>query len=69
MGMGKKRQRGGARLGAGRKPIPASQRRERSVILRFTEAEYKNLEDAAGKDRVAIFARSIVLRSLARRRN
>jgi hypothetical protein len=38
------------------------------MMLNFTDAEYRSLKDAAGGEGLSDFARSIVLRYLARRR-
>ena len=44
------------------------ERRRNRIMLSFTDEEYAKLERAAGEVPVATYARSIVLRSLARRR-
>jgi hypothetical protein len=36
-------------------------------VLSFTDEEYEKLEHTAGEEPVAVYARAIVLRSLARR--
>ena len=61
--------RGGRRPGAGRKPLSVTERQRNRIMLSFTDAEYEKLEAAAEDQPVAAYARSIVLRSLARRRS
>jgi hypothetical protein len=60
---------GGPRPGSGRKPLPPGEKRGKRIMLNFTQNEYSALKRMAGKQRLSDFARSIVLRSLARRRN
>ena len=60
--------RGGARPRSGPKPKPAREHRRNRMMLNFTDAEYRSLKDAAGGESLSDFARSIVLRHLARRR-
>ena len=64
----KKRGRGGARVGAGRKPKPPGEKQQRAVSVTFTEAEYSALTRAARDEPLAGFIREVVLRYLARRR-
>lgn len=52
----------------GRPPLPASELRNRQVMFRLTEAEFRELEAAAGAEPLSRFVRGVVLRSLARRR-
>ena len=60
--------RGGRRPGAGRKPISVTERQRNRIMLGFTDSEYEQLEKAAEDEPVASYARSIVVRFLARRR-
>lgn len=55
-------------MGAGRKPFPKDERRDSKVMLRFTEAERREAEAAAGDEALGVFIRRIVLRYLARRK-
>ena len=66
---GRKRHgRGGARVGAGRKPKPPGQKQDQAVTVKFTEGERAELEEAADREPLAGFIRRLVLRYLARRR-
>ena len=60
--------RGGPRPGSGRKPLPKGLRRDRKVMSTFTDAEHRELEEAAGDEPIGTFVRRVVLRHLARRR-
>ena len=55
-------------MGAGRKPLPEEERRDRSVFIRLTRQEEEALAEAAAGEPLAAFVRRIVLRFLARRR-
>jgi len=63
-----KRGRGGARPGSGPKPKPVEVHRRNRMMLNFNDEELAQLAEAAGGKSVSAFARSIVLRYLARRR-
>jgi hypothetical protein len=60
--------KGGARLGAGRKPLPLDQKQRHRVVALLTDAELKALDDAAGDEALGTYVRSLVLRHLARRK-
>lgn len=64
----KRNGRGGARMGAGRKPKPASERQDHHVTLNLTSKEHDMLSEAAGEQSLASYVRQLVLRHLARRR-
>lgn len=64
----KRNGRGGARVGAGRKPKPPAEKQRRPVTVKFTDAEYRELSDVADTEPLAGFIRRLVLRYLARRR-
>jgi hypothetical protein len=59
-----KRNRGGRRPGAGAKPKPAGDRRDKRVMLSLTAGEYARLRTAAGRQPVAAFARETLLATL-----
>lgn len=63
-----KRGRGGPQPGSGRKPLPLAKKQRNRVMLNLTDDEYMALIAAAGNEPAAAFARTIVLRYLARRR-
>ncbi len=60
--------RGGARPGAGRKPLSVEVRLRNRVMVSFADSEYDELVDAAGPEALSAFIRRIVLRSLVQRR-
>jgi hypothetical protein len=60
--------RGGARVGAGRKPKPAAEKQRNPVQVNFTDAEHRDLEEVAGTELLASYIRRLVLRHLARRK-
>ena len=60
--------RGGARPGSGPKPRPRAELRRNRVILLLTDAEYAELEKVSRGEPVNVFARSLVLRYMVRRR-
>ena len=60
--------RGGARVGAGRKPKPAAEKQRNPVQVNFTDAEHRDLEEVAGTESLASYIRRLILRHLARRR-
>lgn len=61
--MAKKAQHGGKRPGAGRKPLPASERRDQIFAVKLT-AEEKSLLDATEARK---WARDVLLRSARKR--
>lgn len=58
---------GGARPGAGPKPLPPEKRRSERVMFTLTPAELERLEQAAGDRPLSAYVRELVLRSLPRR--
>ena len=64
----KKKGRGGARMGAGRKHKPPRETQRNAVSVTFTDAEQVQLKRAAGHESLAGFIRRLVLGHLARRK-
>lgn len=64
----KKTGRGGARVGAGRKPKAVEDRQRNRATVSLTDEEYEELEAAAGDESIGTFLRRVVLRYLARQR-
>jgi hypothetical protein len=64
----KRKGRGGARVGAGRKPKPVSEKQSEVVSVKLTRDERKELEGAAGDTTLSAYVRRLILRHLARRR-
>jgi hypothetical protein len=62
----KKKRKAGIRPGP--KPKRAEEKRRNRIMLNLTDAELAHLERAAKSERPSEFARSIVLRYLARRK-
>lgn len=60
--------RGGARVGAGRKPKPPGEKQDQPVMAKFTLVERQALERAAAGAALGTYLRELVLRHLARRR-
>lgn len=60
--------RGGPRVGAGRKPKPAHEKKRHAVTVNLTEAEHSELRSAAAREPLGAYARRLILRHLARRR-
>lgn len=56
-----KKHRGGQRPGAGAKPKPDAHRRSKRVMLSLTAKEFARLQRAAGRRRISVFAREILL--------
>jgi hypothetical protein len=52
------KKRGGRRPGAGAKPMPVAERREKRLMLSLTPGEYARLRRAAGRQPLAVFARA-----------
>ena len=63
----KRNGRGGARMGAGRKPKPAAEKQSEVVSVKLTRDERKELEGAAGHTTLSAYVRRLILRHLARR--
>jgi hypothetical protein len=59
-----RKKRGGRRPGAGPKPKPATERRDKRVMLSLTPREFARLQRAAGRRPVAVFAREFLLARL-----
>ena len=57
---------GGARKGAGRKAMAASEKKSEVVSFKLTPDELADLEEAAGNTRISAYLRALVLRHLAR---
>ena len=60
--------RGGPRVGAGRKPKPAHEKKGHAVTVNLTEAEHSELRSAAAREPLGTYLRRLILRHLARRR-
>ena len=60
-------QRRGARR-VGRPGLPAAEKHEAAVSVRFTQAEAEALRQAAGREPLAKFVRRVLLAHLARAR-
>ena len=60
--------RGGLRPGAGRKPKRSDAKQRNRVVVLLTDKELRKLEQGASEEPLGTFARSVLLRSLARRR-
>lgn len=58
---------GGRRVGAGRKPLPPEERRDRPVFVRLTRDEETLLSDAAAGEPLAAWIRDAALRAARRR--
>ncbi len=58
--------RGGARPGAGRKPLPEGVGRTYRVMINLTAAEHDALVGASGDELPGSYARRVVLRHLGR---
>ena len=65
----KKNGRGGPRVGSGRPRKLASEKQKHSVAASLTDAEYRELGEAAGREPLGAYLRRLVLRHLARRKN
>ena len=61
---------GGARPGAGRKPLPPSERRDAKLLIAVTRAELRDLKQAARAAGLppATYVREMLARHLRRRR-
>ena len=55
-------------MGAGRKPKPVSEKQRHSVAASLTDAEYRELAKAAGREPLGAYVHRLILRHLARRR-
>ena len=64
----KRKGRGGTRVGAGRKPKPAHEKKGHAVTVNLTEAEHSSLSSAAAREPLGAYVRRLILRHLARRR-
>jgi len=64
----KRNGRGGARMGAGRKPKPAAEKQSEVISVKLTRDERKELEGAAGDLTLSAYVRRLILRHLARRK-
>ena len=64
----KRNGRGGARVGAGRKPKPETERRSETVSTKLTKGERADLEGAAKGESLSDYVRRLVIRHLARKR-
>lgn len=60
--------RGGRRKGAGRKPIPEGERRQKAVTIALTTDEAQQLEELAEGEPVATYVHRLVARHLKRKR-
>jgi len=60
--------RGGARVGAGRKPKPVIERQRNPVQVNLTDSEHRGLTEVAGTESLASYVRRLVVRHLARRK-
>jgi hypothetical protein len=68
MSVEKKNGRGGPRMGSGRPRKPVSEKQRHSVAASLTDAEYRELTKAAGREPLGAYVRRLILRHLARRR-
>jgi hypothetical protein len=57
---------GGARVGAGRKPKPPSEKQNQPVVAKFTIGERRTLERVAAGAPLGTYVRELVLSHLAR---
>ena len=55
-------------MGSGRPLKPASEKQRHSVAASLTDAEYRKLTEAAGREPLGAYVRRLILRHLARRR-
>jgi hypothetical protein len=60
--------RGGARPGAGRKPVARAEKRRNRLTIYFTDAELDVIEAAASASRPIEWARATLLRSARRQK-
>jgi hypothetical protein len=63
-----KERRGGTRPGAGRKPLPPSERLRNRIMIALADDEFEALERARGSETVSGFMRNLLIRHLAARR-
>jgi len=56
------------RPGAGRKPLPTSERLRNRVMVALADDELEALEKARGDESLSAYVRRLVLRHLARRK-
>lgn len=59
-----RRNRGGRRPGAGAKPKPEIERRDKRVMLSLTPSEFARLRRAAGRQPMAVFARETLFANI-----
>jgi len=64
----RKKGRGGARVGSGRKPKPPEAKQSHKIMATFTPAEHEALQRAAEGEPLGSVLRRLALRFLARRR-
>jgi hypothetical protein len=55
-------------MGAGRKPIPAHEKKGQAVTVNLTEREHRELRQAAAREPLGAYVRRLILRHLARRK-
>ena len=60
--------RGGPRMGSGRPRKPASAKQRHYVAASLTDAEYRELGEAAAREPLGAYVRRLILRHLVRRR-
>lgn len=60
--------RGGARPGSGPKPLPLAEKRRNRVVVNLTDAEFREVRKAAGREPPGVWIREVVAKALARRR-
>jgi hypothetical protein len=60
----RRKKRGGARPGSGRRLSASEERRTHSVTIRLTDSEYATASVAAGTLPLSQFARTVLLRAL-----
>jgi len=58
----RKKGRGGAREGAGRKPLPPQQKQRNRIMVSFTDAELDAITNAARGQPVATFLHDLAVR-------
>lgn len=60
--------RGGRRPGAGRKPKPPNERRDNTVTIALTKAEFGALRELSGEEPLAVYVQRLVVRHVDRKR-
>ncbi len=66
--MEEKSKKGGARRGAGRKPLPTGLAKRHRVVVKLTDGEHSDLLEAAKGEPLATYVARVLVRHLARRK-